>query len=49
MPEEDGQIQIEQQSNAGKWMLILFAVVLIAVFGYALHHAFPRREIDQGS
>jgi len=33
---EDGEhIHVEQQSNAGKWILILFALVVIAVFGYA--------------
>jgi hypothetical protein len=35
MPEEGEQVHIEHQSNAGKWILILFAVVLLAVFGYA--------------
>ena len=41
MPEEGEHVHIEQQSNAGKWILVFFAVVLIAVFGYAhyLTHA----------
>ena len=32
---DEGDVQIEQQSNAGKWILILLAVVVVAVFGYA--------------
>src|SRR6266403_1665963 len=44
MPEEGGQVHIEQQSNAGKWILVFFAVVLIAVFGYA-HYATHARVV----
>jgi hypothetical protein len=35
MPEEGEHIIVEQQSNAGKWILIIAAIVVIAVFGYA--------------
>jgi len=35
MPEEGEHVHIEQQSNAGKWILVFFAVVLIAILGYA--------------
>jgi len=32
---DEGEVQIEHQSNAGKWILILAAIVVVAVFGYA--------------
>jgi len=38
MPDEGEQMHMEHQSNAGKWILILVAVLVIAVFGYA-HYA----------
>jgi hypothetical protein len=28
MPEEGEQIQVEQQSSAGKWILVVLAIVL---------------------
>jgi septal ring factor EnvC (AmiA/AmiB activator) len=36
MPEEGEQIQVEQQSSAGKWILVVLAVVFVAasVYGY---------------
>ena len=36
MPEEGEQIVAEQQSSAGKWILVVLAVIFIAatVFGY---------------
>ncbi|MFZ0863052.1 MAG: hypothetical protein WB781_13220 [Candidatus Sulfotelmatobacter sp.] len=35
---DEGDLQIENQSNAGKWILILLAVLVVAAFGYA-HYA----------
>ncbi len=35
MPDEGEQMHMEHQSNAGKWILILVAVLVIAAFGYA--------------
>ena len=35
MADEGEQIQMEHQSNAGKWILILLAVLVVAGFGYA--------------
>lgn len=35
MPEDAEHLHIDQPSNAGKWILVLAAVVLISVFGYA--------------
>ena len=32
---EEGDLQIEQQSNAGKWILIVLAILAVAAFGYA--------------
>jgi multidrug efflux pump subunit AcrA (membrane-fusion protein) len=32
---DEGDLQIEHQSNAGKWILILLAVLVVAAFGYA--------------
>ena len=36
MPEEGEQIQVEQQSSAGKWILVVLAIVFVAasVYGY---------------
>jgi chromosome segregation ATPase len=44
MAEEGDQLHLEQQSNAGKWILLLLAVVLIAVFGYAHYTTHARVE-----
>ncbi len=38
MPDEDGHIHMEPQSNAGKWILVVVGILAIAVFGYA-HYA----------
>ena len=38
MPDEGEQMHMEHQSNAGKWILIVVALLVIAVFGYA-HYA----------
>lgn len=38
MADEGDQIHVEHQSNAGKWILMALAVVLVAIFGYA-HYA----------
>ena len=35
MAEEGGQVPMENQSNAGKWILILLAIAVVAVAGYA--------------
>ncbi len=35
MSDEGEQIQMESQSTAGKWILILLAIVVVAAFGYA--------------
>jgi multidrug efflux pump subunit AcrA (membrane-fusion protein) len=36
MPEEDAQIHVERQSNAGKWILVFVAIIFVAasVYGY---------------
>jgi len=44
MPEEGDQIAVERQSNTGKWILVLAAVVLVAVFGYAHYITHARIE-----
>ena len=35
MADEGEQIHVEHQSNAGKWILILLAILVVAGFGYA--------------
>lgn len=35
MADEDGHIDVESQSNAGKWILVLLAIAVIASAGYA--------------
>jgi DNA repair exonuclease SbcCD ATPase subunit len=35
MADEGEQIQMENQSNAGKWILIVLAILVVAAFGYA--------------
>src|SRR5271169_342945 len=35
MADEGDQMQMEPQSNAGKWILIVLAVLVVAAFGYA--------------
>src|SRR6202790_1268626 len=32
---DEGDVQIEQQSNTGKWILIVLAILAVAAFGYA--------------
>jgi hypothetical protein len=32
---DEGDLQVEHQSNAGKWVLIVLAVLVVAAFGYA--------------
>jgi multidrug efflux pump subunit AcrA (membrane-fusion protein) len=32
---DEGDLQMEHQSNAGKWILIVLAVLVVAAFGYA--------------
>jgi multidrug efflux pump subunit AcrA (membrane-fusion protein) len=38
MADEGGQIHMENQSNAGKWIMVIVAILVIAGFGYA-HYA----------
>ena len=35
MPEDVDHVHMDQESNAGKWILLFVAVVVVAVFGYA--------------
>jgi chromosome segregation ATPase len=44
MAEDGDQVHIEHQSNTGKWILLLFAIVLVAVFGYAQYLTHARVE-----
>jgi multidrug efflux pump subunit AcrA (membrane-fusion protein) len=32
---DEGDLQMEHQSNAGKWVLIVLAILVVAAFGYA--------------
>jgi multidrug efflux pump subunit AcrA (membrane-fusion protein) len=32
---DEGDLQVEHQSNAGKWVLIVLAILVVAAFGYA--------------
>ena len=34
MPEDGGHVVVEQQSNAGKWLLVILALVAIGAFAY---------------
>lgn len=34
MPEDGGHIVVEQQSNAGKWILVILALIAIGAFAY---------------
>jgi len=46
---DEGDLQIEHQSNAGKWILILLAVLVVAAFGYtqyASHTAVQKLQQD---
>jgi multidrug efflux pump subunit AcrA (membrane-fusion protein) len=38
MADEDGQVHMESQSTAGKWILTVLAVLVVGAFGYA-HYA----------
>jgi multidrug efflux pump subunit AcrA (membrane-fusion protein) len=38
MPDEGEHLHIEQHSNAGKWILTILAILVVAAFGYA-HYA----------
>ena len=42
---DDGQIQMESQSNAGKWLLVILAIVAVGVFSYTSYanHAAVRQ------
>ena len=35
MADEGEHVHLEQQSNAGKWILIIVAILVVAGFGYA--------------
>jgi flagellar basal body-associated protein FliL len=39
MADEGEHIQIESQSNAGKWILLILAIVVVAAFGYTTYLA----------
>jgi multidrug efflux pump subunit AcrA (membrane-fusion protein) len=46
---DEGDVQIEHQSNAGKWILILLAILVVAAFGYtqyASHAAVQKLQQD---
>ena len=42
MADEVDQVHLEHQSNAGKWVLILLAIAVVAVFGYAQFMTYTR-------
>ena len=44
MPEEGDQVSMEHQSNTGKWILILLALVFVAASGYAHYATHTRVE-----
>lgn len=49
MADEGEQMQMEHQSNAGKWLLILLAIVVVAASGYAhytAHQAIQKTNQD---
>lgn len=45
MADEGEQIPMEHQSNAGKWLLILLAVIVVAASGYA--HYITHAKVDK--
>src|ERR1700730_12630668 len=42
---DEGDLQMEHQSNAGKWILIVLAVLVVAAFGYA--HYVTHSEVER--
>jgi multidrug efflux pump subunit AcrA (membrane-fusion protein) len=42
---DEGDLQMEHQSNAGKWILIVLAVLVVAAFGYA--HYTTHADLDK--
>src|SRR5580692_3990749 len=49
MADEGEQMQMEHQSNAGKWLLILLAILVVAASGYAhytTHQAIQKTNQD---
>jgi multidrug efflux pump subunit AcrA (membrane-fusion protein) len=42
---DEGDLQMEHQSNAGKWILIVLAVLVVAAFGYA--HYVTHADLDK--
>ena len=42
---DEGDLQTEHQSNAGKWILIVLAVLVVAAFGYA--HYVTHSEVER--
>jgi chromosome segregation ATPase len=44
MADEGEQIQMEHQSNAGKWILIIVAVLVVAVLGFANYTTYKRAD-----
>jgi chromosome segregation ATPase len=47
MAEEGEQVQMEQQSTAGKWILIVLAILAVAGFGYAQYASHTKIETLQ--
>jgi len=45
MADEGEHLHVEQQSNAGKWILIILAVLVVAGFGYA--HYMTHSQIEK--
>ncbi len=39
MADEGEQMHMEQQSNAGKWILLVLAILVVAALGYAQYTA----------
>jgi len=44
MPDEEEHIHVEQQSSAGKWILVFLAVVFVAGVVYA--HVTTQQRVD---
>lgn len=45
MSDDGEQIQMEQQSNAGKWLLLILAILIVAAAGYA--HYTTHQELQK--
>ncbi len=49
MPEEGDQIAVEHQSNAGKWILVLAAIVVVAALIVCRPQKLPKRRLHARS